>query len=332
MTEYNKDHGDDLRALFADATADVRPQGTLEEIQARTGAATRTPWLMPAAAAAVVVGLAIGGISWALHDDSTAARTPGVLSHPEKPRTRSVFYLADTPAGPRLYSEPTVTADDLAAATDAISGKAADPDYRSAWPAGTVVNSIGRIDKNTIGVEFGAGSVLTRPAGMTSEVALLSIQQLVRTVQAQFDFPASVTFYTQSTATNGTAPIFQPDHRIDHLLGVDTSAPSGGVNDAAVLAPVQIASPINGSVIHAGPVEVSGLASTFEANVLWKVLDSSGAVVKHGFTTAAECCTLSPYSFTVVLAPGTYTIVVHDTDESGAGRPVNQDTKEIIVE
>ena len=38
----------------------------------------------------------------------------------------------------------------------------------------------------------------------------------------------------------------------------------------------------------------------------------------------------SPYSFAVTAPPGTYTLVVHDTDESGGGK-VNQDTKEVTV-
>ena len=78
--------------------------------------------------------------------------------------------------------------------------------------------------------------------------------------------------------------------------------------------------------------EVTGLASAFEANVVWE-LTQGDRVVRHGFTTAAECCTLSPYSFTVTATPGDYTLVVHDTDESGGeGIGTNQDTKNITVE
>ena len=78
---------------------------------------------------------------------------------------------------------------------------------------------------------------------------------------------------------------------------------------------------------------VEGRASTFEANVVWELRVGGDAVVQHGFTTAAECCTLSPYRFTIKdVQPGTYTLVVHDTDESGGRRPVNSDSKEIVVE
>jgi hypothetical protein len=78
--------------------------------------------------------------------------------------------------------------------------------------------------------------------------------------------------------------------------------------------------------------KVTGLAATFEANVSWE-LEQDGRSVKHGVTTARVCCTLSPYSFTVRDVPaGRYTLVVHDTDESGAGGPYPwQDTKQLTV-
>jgi hypothetical protein len=77
--------------------------------------------------------------------------------------------------------------------------------------------------------------------------------------------------------------------------------------------------------------EVSGQAATFEANVVWELM-AGDKVVRQGFTTAQECCTLSPYTFTVTAPAGEYTLVVHDTDESdGEGVGTSQDTKRIIV-
>ena len=70
---------------------------------------------------------------------------------------------------------------------------------------------------------------------------------------------------------------------------------------------------------------MSGLAAAFEANVQWELMQG-GTVVKKGFTTAEECCTMAPYSFTVDAPPGDYTIVVHDEDASGEG-PARQDTR-----
>ena len=66
--------------------------------------------------------------------------------------------------------------------------------------------------------------------------------------------------------------------------------------------------------------------------MVWE-LKRGDAVVRNGFTTAQECCTLAPYSFTVTAPPGDYTLVVHDTDESdGEGVGTSQDTKDITVE
>jgi germination protein M len=71
------------------------------------------------------------------------------------------------------------------------------------------------------------------------------------------------------------------------------------------------------------PVQVTGLANVFEANVSVEVLDQHGAVIAHDFTTAG-CGTGCWGSFSLSLAyhvterqPGT--IVVHDDDAAGTG-------------
>jgi hypothetical protein len=96
---------------------------------------------------------------------------------------------------------------------------------------------------------------------------------------------------------------------------------------------VQVTTPSQGSTwSEPDPITVEGQAAAFEANVQWE-LKQGDAVVKQGFTTAEECCTLSPFSFPIPLpAPGTYTLVVHDEDPSGGEGPAPwQDTKEITV-
>ena len=77
--------------------------------------------------------------------------------------------------------------------------------------------------------------------------------------------------------------------------------------------------------------EVTGQAATFEANVVWE-LKRGEEVVRQGFTTARECCALSPYSFEVTAPPGDYTLVVHDEDASGGeGSGPVKDTKRVTV-
>ena len=107
--------------------------------------------------------------------------------------------------------------------------------------------------------------------------------------------------------------------------------PSRRAGDDSVLATVLIESPAQGATVPT-TFTVTGRAATFEANVVWE-LKRGDATVRNGFTTAQECCTLSPYSFTVNAPPGDYTLVVHDTDESdGEGIGTSQDTKDITVQ
>ena len=55
-------------------------------------------------------------------------------------------------------------------------------------------------------------------------------------------------------------------------------------------------------------------------------------VVKDGFATAQECCTLSPYSFEVTAKPGDYVLRVYDADMSGGEGPgEHEDTKAVTV-
>jgi hypothetical protein len=325
----------DLRALLHETADQITPYGSLEEITART--ASRRIRILPILAAAAAAVLVLGGVGWMLRDDSSPSRHDGPSSTGSPAptsKTVAVYYVGDTPAGPRLFAEQTklsspdgnLSGFGMQAAKDAVSGTPKDPDYRSPWPAGTTIQGLGGCEGACdIQVTFAGTSVRDRPAGMSEELARLAIDQLVRSVQAAMGYDDPVTFASFTASDNKT-------EFLDQVLGVETrgSTPAGSDSD---LAPVQITNVTNGEKMNTGPVSVTGLAATFEANVVWKVLVGGDAVVDQGFTTAKECCTLSPYSFTTKgLAPGTYTIVVQDTDESGSGRPVNQDTKEIIVQ
>lgn len=327
---------DDLRQLFDDATADIRPQGTFDEIRIRTEKVDPMArrWFVPSLAAAAVMALVIGGAFFATRDNDGPS-TPGPAGSPTVDATGSpadkitrntpVFYLGDGAREPRLFSESReLEADDadgigLAAATAAIAGPPLDADYRTGWPEGLSVEGV-QDGGDTIRVSFADGSAAEQPRGSSPEEAQASVHALVRTVRAAYDSDAGVEFLIA-------------DEPADQVLGVDTSTPQTGGTDLDVLALVQITSPKNNQTVPAGEkFTVTGVAAAFEANVTWELLVGGDAVVDSGFTTAEECCRLAPYSFDLTLEPGTYTLVVHDTDESGEGRPVNQDTKEIVVE
>ena len=83
------------------------------------------------------------------------------------------------------------------------------------------------------------------------------------------------------------------------------------------------------------PVDVSGSANVFEANVTVKVLDQNGKVVGHTFTTAT-CGTgcRGTYSVPVTFQvaheqPGT--IVVSDDDAAGTGTPPHQVRIKVVL-
>ena len=153
---------------------------------------------------------------------------------------------------------------------------------------------------------------------MDAATAELAIQQLV--------------FSAQAGLGEGRVPVqlLLDGQHTNTVLGVPASEPLAAAVEDDVLAPVQITAPEQGGEVPS-PVEVSGRAAAFEANVVWEVL-AGGTVVEEGFATAEEGCTLAPYSFTIDgLEPGSYTLVVHDEDMSGEGGPVNKDTKEFTV-
>jgi len=243
----------------------------------------------------------------------TNSRTDG----PAQPQdvTVPVYFLGETAKGTRLFREfrryqgVAGWSKLRIAVNGALLGDTTDPDYRTGFPKRTSAQvSLGT---STVTVDLRGDDDLTalRP---DAEIAL---QAVVHTVDGVLQARIPVEFKIDGA-------------RADTVLGVDTAQPLARAAADDVQAPVWIVDPSNESTVDS-PFTVTGLAATFEANVQWELKDGA-RVVRRGFTTAAECCTTSPYSFTVTAPPGTYTLVVHDTDESGGGK-VNQDTKEVTV-
>ncbi len=357
MNEFPTGSEDDrVRRLLNDAVADVEPRDSLDSIRSRTAATplfrSSRPWFLGAAAAAVataatVTAVALTGDStgpagdpngqFAGSPSATVERSPSPSQKPDPSQSASpdqrvamtvpVYFVGETSRGPRLFREfrsVNVAEDERAAAAASLAlGPATDPDYRSGWPDGLEAASA-FYDGDVITVDVATPSemdpetVRQRPDGMSEEQARLAVEQLIYTVQAALQ-----------QGRPGVQFLLNGE-RTDMLLGVPTSEPLAEGDSADVLAQVWIIEPAEGAEV-ASPFTVSGLAAAFEANVQWELMQGE-KVVKRGFTTAQECCTMSPYSFKVNAPPGEYTLVVHDTDPSGGeGFAPWEDTKTITV-
>ncbi|MET0998347.1 MAG: Gmad2 immunoglobulin-like domain-containing protein [Marmoricola sp.] len=320
----------DLRGLLDDAVSDVHPRRGLGEIRVRSARPSASRWVPLTVGAAAATALVIGGAAWlaqsrpdrppaASPTEPAASTQPSADAPPPRTATVPVYYVGDTTNGRRLFAEQRRVADatgtDLQVAVDeALNGQPLDPDY-DPWPvSGLTAKATTGDGVVTIDLSGFAG-----PTGDTGDAdARVALQALV---------------WTADAVTRSTMPVrFLVDGKpADTLLATDVSAPVPPTSADSTLSPVLVSSPAEGATVPT-QFEVTGKASTFEANVVWE-LKQGDRTVRNGFTTAQECCTLSPYSFTVTAPPGEYTLVVHDTDESdGEGVGTTADTKELTVE
>ena len=316
---------DQLHRLLDQAVEDVEPGFGLDRIRARTARRPRRGWAWGAGGAALATAATVAVVVALNGGPGTAGAEPGpaassAASGPSSEPDRAVYFVADTGVGPRLVPElhdpvPESAALDEAVAA-AVVGRAADPDYDTLWPGGTVMERA-QLNAGVLSVDL-SGPVVERPSGMSSATAALAVQQLVWTAQAAADSRVPVTFLVDGRPTAT-------------LLGEPTKRPVEASAPDDVIAPVSVLTPGDGSAVSS-PFTVEGTASAFEATVQWELTGADGGVVKKGFATAKECCTVSPYSFEVKAPPGNYTLTVHDEDVSGGeGNPQSEDTKRVTV-
>ncbi|MDX6326719.1 MAG: hypothetical protein QOK15_3073 [Nocardioidaceae bacterium] len=248
-------------------------------------------------------------------DAPTASATP--ITSPA-PRTSGVYFVADTRSGLRLTRElrDLPGADPVKEAVQAMISGPQDPDYRSTWNPRTQVRSVDPAG-NVVTVDL---SPAARKVSVGSEAAERMVQQLVYTVTEAARRPQAKVRLTIGGQPAG-----------DLWGAVSWTDPIGRADPAAVRMLVQISTPREGAATGS-PVRVAGEADAFEANVPWQVVDGHGNVVKQGAATALEGMQFSPYSFTVKLPPGTYTVRVAEDDPSaGEGGAPMADTKRITV-
>lgn len=253
-------------------------------------------------------------------DDGTGSPGPtqGSSTSDGPTVTTGVYYAIDTRTGFRLARElRDLPGDDAGrAAVEAMIAGPVDPDYATTWNPDTEVLGVTESD-GTIEVDLSAEA---RTANVGSEGAALMVQQLVHTVTEAVDEDADVLLLVDGEPAGelwGTLVWDEPVARADPL-------------DVRLL--VQIDEPREGGTTGS-PLRIEGEAAVFEATLLWRVLDESGAEVIAGNTMTAEGQTFAPFMFPVELDPGTYVVEISEDDPSGGegGTPMT-DTRTVTIE
>lgn len=261
-----------------------------------------------------------GSSSEATDPAASESPTEPASEEPAATTTVPVYFVGDTPQGPRLYREfRQVGSDDPAAEALALmtAGDALDPDYRSLFPEGQFAGV--EIGDSAITVALPDESWSMPVEGMSEEDARMAGQQLAYTLQgvAQARTPISVTLDGQPADLFGLGGELSNEPEID------------------VRALVNVTSPAEGAEVS-GSFTAEGVSSSFEATTPWEIRDADGTVVKEGFATAEGWMDkLYPWSTEVDvsdLPPGEYTFVARTDDPSGGeGFGPTEDTKTITV-
>jgi hypothetical protein len=266
---------------------------------------------------ALAAGCAAAGVESGVTVPPSGAPAPATSAGQQ--RALPLYYLTDTPAGPRLAREfrRLPVADDpgsAAVATLLAAPAGTVPGHRSAWPDGSALASPVTHADGVVTVDLTA-----RTAAGTPPDPVMAVQQLVYTV-------------TGALGTTDPVRILVAGKQVPRLWddGVDTGQPVARADPLGVRVLVGIDEPAEGASVPS-PVKISGEAAVFEATLRWEVRRGA-EVVRSGSASTAEGQRFSPYAFSVVLPPGEYEVRVAEDDPSdGAGRPPMTDTRRVTV-
>ncbi|GGO86420.1 hypothetical protein GCM10011584_08680 [Nocardioides phosphati] len=358
-------HEDDLAQLIREAADQVQPHPALDAIRARTVTSPKESpmsvartWLLGGLGGAVATAAVIGGVWFATTngDDSptpgpaesptgtitgsqsptptqSASPSPSNSSAPTSPLKAHVAYFAgDAPGGLALYREFFAgNADDLLvdAVGFAATGDPKDRDYRTLWPAGTEVRAAYLSDEpgdGLITIDL-SGNLHDRPAQMTEREASLAIEQLIYTAQGSLGM--------------GRLPVqlLLDGKHTDTILGVPTSEPLANAPVLKTLSHVNISTPAEGDVITGDTIDVTGVANSFEANVVLRLQRYEGTYIAFQGPVTADGWMgdkLFPFSTKIDISkvePGTYTLMAVTDDPSGGaeGNGAFTDSKVITI-
>jgi len=352
----NSHEPEDLNRLLLDATSGIEPRSGIEAIRSRITpkespmAITRT-WILGTIGAAAATAAVITGVVVISNNDSDPAadsdrdpaapsvtatdepssaepsETSGTSTPPVTEETLPVYWVGETARGLGLYREWTrvTTADPLVGAlTQALDEAPLDPDYRSGWPdvAGLATASYDGTELITIDL---TGDIHALPADMSGRQAQVALEQLIYTAQA--------------VVGEGRKPVqFLLDgSHSDQVLGQPTSEPlaSGPLFDTLSL--VNLDAPAEGDVIAGDTLEVSGVANSFEANVVVKLQRYEGTFIAFQEGVTADGWTaekLFPFngSFDISdLEPGQYVLSASTDDPSGGAEGYGADTDSKLI-
>jgi len=302
---------DDLSTLLHDAVSDVEPTDRLAEIRAAVGPKPRRLGWYAAGGVVLAVAATVTAFAIVASPDNQKADDNGPANpEPTTGLTDStgltpvpVYFVGDTPMGPRLYREFQPKRESgVEVAAQAMTRSPYDPDYRTFWPEDAFASV--EVRNDVIDVTLAYSWLHDRPNGMTEEQAELAVQQLVYTVQGAQGarLPVQLRF---------------GDNPIDTVYGVPTSEPITNAPQLDVLSLVSISDPVEGLQVRDSFI-AHGAASSFEGNVPWELRAGDGTVVRSGQTTAGMDTHLIAWETEPIdvsdLDPGRYTFVATTDD------------------
>ena len=320
---------DDLTTLLREAVEDVEPADRRAELRELVAISTKSRHRRYAitggllAAAVVVTGVAVAV------QQSDDSETPPAGSKHAVDRSRehrpayALYYVGQTPQGPRLFREfrtgpgpgttPAVAISMLQSAPD-------DPDYESYWSEGQLLGAA--VVDGIIEVEVDPSLTAGVDGHPLDDLAL---QQVIYTVQA--------------AAGDALLPVqfVRDGDPVAEVGGLPTSEPLTSAPQLEVLALASISDPTERRVVE-DSFSAQGRASSFEGNVPWELRAPDGTTVRSGSAqTYGWEDHLYPWATGSIdvsdLDPGDYTFVVMTDDPSGGaeGAGPTVDTRTVII-
>ncbi len=292
----------ELRSAIRSQAESVRPTDRLGAIRARTqggSAPARTswwnrPWALAGGAGLVAASVVAAAVVLVEPSSDEPPVAGGDL------REVTVYEVGEVGDREWLFPQRVSTQDTGDPAVDAVRALLNYEPTRDArynmlaeCPLGGDVSSV-EASASRIVVELSPGPSGAALCDMSPMGAAARMQQMVWTVHrtTASDLPVQVTVDGEPT---------EPPAEID----------------PSALSPIIIESPADGATVSS-PGTIAGTSDTFEANVVWEVLQD-GRVVEDGFTMGGTMGARAPFEFTVDLEPGTYTARTYAEDMETGG-------------